>query len=177
MVTWENPTGGITKSDLELAALLLQESCSPLACSRHAWHAPSTGSDNTPAVSWCFRETSTVKPFVADILRIRSEMNSRSLLTPSIFYHPGPLSTMADDVSRRFYLPDNKFLSFFRSKYRPLRSAGSWTLCHPPTEITSCVISVLRISMSGLEIFPTTAPPSSTTSSKNSAPRCRSSIG
>ena len=113
MVTWENPTGGIKYSDLELAALLLQESCSPLACSRHAWHAPLTGSNNTPTVSWCFREASTVNPVVADLLRIRSEMNSRALLTPSVFYHPGPLNTMADDASRRFDLPDNNPLFFF----------------------------------------------------------------
>ena len=31
LVTWENSTGGIINSDLGLAALLLQESCSPLA--------------------------------------------------------------------------------------------------------------------------------------------------
>ena len=113
LVTWENPTRGITNSDLELSALLLQESLFHLACSRHAWHAPSTGSVNTPTVNWCFREASTVNPVVADLLRVRAELNSRALLTPSIFYHPGPLSTMADDVSRRFYLPDNNLLSFF----------------------------------------------------------------
>ena len=50
-------------------------------------------------------------------------------------------------------------------------------MCHPHTEITSCVISMMRRRMSGLEIFPTTAPPSSTTCSENSAPQCRSSIG
>ena len=104
-------------------------------------------------------------------------MNSRALLTPSVFYHPGPLNTMADDASRRFDLPDNNLLSFFRSKYRPSQSAGSWTMCHLPIEITSCVISVLRRRMSGLATLPTTAPPSSRTISKNSAPRCRSSIG
>ena len=150
LVTWENPTGGITNSDLELAVLLLQESCFLLACSRHAWHAPSTGSDNTPTVSWCFRKSSTVNLVVADLLHVGAEMNSRSLLTPSVFYHPGPLNTMADDASRRFDLPGNNFLSFFWSKYCPLQSAGLWTLCHPPTEITSCVISVLRRRMYGI---------------------------
>ena len=39
-------------------------------------------------------------------------MNRGGLLTPSVFYHPGPLNTMADDASYRFYLPDNKFISF-----------------------------------------------------------------
>ena len=48
------PHRGITNSDLELAALLLQESYFPLACLRHAWHALSTGSVNTTTVIWCF---------------------------------------------------------------------------------------------------------------------------
>ena len=133
LVTWKTPTGGITNSDLELVVLMLQESCFPLACSRHAWPAPSTVSDNTPTVSWRFREASTVNPVVADLLRVRAEINSRAMLTPSFFYHPGPLNTMADDSSRRFDFTDNNFLSFFWSKYRPSQSAGSWTLCHPPT--------------------------------------------
>ena len=177
LVTWENPTGGITNSDLELVALLLQESSFPLACSRDAWHAPLTGSGNTPAVSWCFRESSTLNLVMADLLCVRSEMNSRALLTPPFFYHPGTLNTMVDDASRRFDLSGNNLISFFRSKYRPSHSVGLWTLCHPPTKITSCVISVLRRKMSGLAIFPTTAPPSSMTSSKNYVPQCRSSIG
>ena len=162
---------------MELAALFLQESSFPLACSRHAWHTPSTGSDNTTNVRWCFREASTVNLVVADLLCVRVEINSRALLTPSVFYHPGTLNTMAYDASRRFYLPDNNFLSFFWLKYCPSKSAGLWTLWHPPTEITSCVIYVLHRGMSGLEILPTTTPPSFTISSDNSVPRCRSSIG
>ena len=52
LVTFGIPTGGITNSDLELAVMLLQESCFPLACLRHAWHVPSTCSYNTPTDSW-----------------------------------------------------------------------------------------------------------------------------
>ena len=114
---------------------------------------------------------------MSDLLRVCAEMSSRALLPPSVFYHPVPQNTMVDDASRRFDLPDNNFLSFFWSKYRPLQSASSWTLCHPPIEITLCVISVLRRKMSGLATFPTTAPPSSTNNSENYVPRCRSSIG
>ena len=173
LVTWDNPTGGTTNSDLELAALVLQKSCFSIAFSRPTWHAPMTGSDNTPSVSWCFREASTVNPIVADLLCVRAEMNSGALLTLPVFYQPYP----ADDASLRFQLPDNKFLSFFWSKYCLYQSAGSWTLCHPPTEITFCVISVLRRSMYGLATFLTTARPSSMISSENSVPQCRSSIG
>ena len=130
-----------------------------------------------PTVSWCFREASIIKPVVSYLLCVRADMNSRALLNPSVFYHPGPLNTMADDASRRFDLPDNNFLSFFWSKYRPSHSAGLWTLCRPPIEITSCVISVLRKRISRLEIFTTTTPPSFTKNSENYAPQCGSSIG
>ena len=77
-----------------------------------------------PTVSWCFREASNVNLIVVDLLRVRAETNSGALLTPYVFYHPGPLNTMADDASHRFDLPDNKFLSFFLSKYRLLQSVG-----------------------------------------------------
>ena len=50
---------------------------------------------------------------MADLLRVQAEMNSPALLAPSIFYHPVPLNTMADDASCRFDFPDNNLLSFF----------------------------------------------------------------
>ena len=117
LLTWDNLAGGITNSDLELAALVLKDYCFPLVCSRPDWHTPLTGSDNTPTVSWCFREASTTNPIVSDLLRICAETNSGALLTPSLFYQPGPLNIMVDDTSRSFDLPDNNSLSFFRSKY------------------------------------------------------------
>ena len=104
-------------------------------------------------------------------------MNSGSLLTPSVFYYPCTLNTMADDASRRFDLPDNNFLSLFWSKYFPYHSAGSWTQCHPPAGITSCVIYVLRRNMSGPAMWSKPARISSTTTLENSAPCFRSSIG
>ena len=51
MVSWTNPTRGITNSDLELAELVLQYYCFPFVCSRPTWHTPFTGRNNTPAVS------------------------------------------------------------------------------------------------------------------------------
>ena len=54
-----------------------------------------------------------VNTSVADLLQIRAEMNSGALLTPSVFYHPGLLNIIAEDASRCFELPENKFFSFF----------------------------------------------------------------
>ena len=114
---------------------------------------------------------------MADLLRIHAEMNSGDLITLYVLYHPGPLNTMVDDASRPFYLSDNNIISFFRSKYCLSQSASSWTQCHPPSGITSCVISVLRRSMSVLATLLTLAWRSSTISLNNYGPRFRSSIG
>ena len=176
LVSWENPQGRITNSDLELAALVLHEACFPSVCVSPHWHAPATGSDNTPTVSWAFKESSTINPVVAELLRIRSEQNRLSKITPSVFYHPGSENTMADDASRRFDLTNEAFLPFFTSRYSP-QSAGSWTVCHPPTEIVSSVISALRKLPSGGGTFPTNGQRLSMPTGSRSAPTTASAIG
>ena len=50
LVSWNNLNNRITNSDLELVALVLQESIFPLVCLNPAWHVPITGSDNTTTV-------------------------------------------------------------------------------------------------------------------------------
>ena len=40
LVIWNNPTGGITNSDLKLVALVIQESCFTFVCLCPAWHTP-----------------------------------------------------------------------------------------------------------------------------------------
>ena len=81
---------------------------------------------------------------VADLLRIWDLVNRQFCITPSVFYHPGHLNTMADDASRNFELDLTDFLSTFSSTYSPLQSPGSWHTFHPPSEIVSLVISALR---------------------------------
>ena len=54
----------------------------------------------TPTVAWYFRESSTINPVVADLLIIWALMNRQFCITPSVFYHPGHLNTMAEFVMR-----------------------------------------------------------------------------
>ena len=174
LVSWDNPRGRITNSDLELAALVLQEAVFPLICPNWAWHAPVTGSDNTPTVSWTFKEAATINPVVADLLRIRSIINRNATITPSVCYHPGVDNTMADDASRKFTLCSNSFMSFFNRKYHPQQSPCSWTLCHPPIEVLSSVISALRKQPFAEVTYHPPAHPSSTPNGPRSAPPSRS---
>ena len=133
LFSFNYPQGHITNSDLELATLVLQEATFPFICPSPAWRALLTGSDNTPTVAWSFWESSTINPVVADLLRIRALVNRQFCITPSVFYHPGHLNTMADGASRKFELDLTDFLSTFSSTYSPLQSPGSWHTCHPPS--------------------------------------------
>ena len=120
LVSFDNPQGRITNSDLELAALFLQEATFPFICPSPAWGAPFTGSDNTPTVAWSFGVSSTINPVVVDLLRIRALVYRQFCITPSVFYHPGNLNTMADDASRKFELDLTDFLYTLSSTYSTL---------------------------------------------------------
>ena len=174
LVSFDNPQGHITNSDLELAALVLQEATFPFICPSPAWRAPFTGSNNNPTVAWYFRESSTINPVVADLLRIRFLVNRQFCITPFVFYRPGHLNTMVDDASRKFELDLTNFLSTFSSTYSPLHSPGSWHTCHPPSEIVSYVISALRKHAFEADTVPVTKLPTSTETGWTSAPKCRS---
>ena len=51
LVSSTNPQGKITNSDIDLAALILQEATLPEAVPKDHMAAPHSGSDNTPTVS------------------------------------------------------------------------------------------------------------------------------
>ena len=77
---------------------------------------------------------------------------------------------MADDASRRFALCPNSLISSFNRKYTPLKSQYSWTLCHPPTEVLSSVISALRKQHFAEVTYHPPAPAPSTTNGPPSVP-------
>ena len=129
LVRFTNPGGTTTNSDLELAALVLHEAVFRSISASLAWRTPTLGSDNTPAFTCTFREDFPINPVVANLFSIRSAQNRLQHLTPSAFYHPGQLNTMADDDSHCFDLPTHPFLELFHSKYSP-HSPGLWTICH-----------------------------------------------
>ena len=127
LVSTNNPHGRIINYDLELVVLVLQESTFPFIIANPEWWAPFAGSNNTPNVAWTFWETSTVNPVVANLLRLRSLVNLQFNITPSVFYRPGPQTTMANDVSRKFHLAPDIFLYLFSTTYPLQQSPG---MCH-----------------------------------------------
>ena len=159
LVSTNNTHGRITNSDIELAALVFQEATFPFISANPSWRAPFTGSDNITTVTWNFWEASTVNPVVADLLCLRSLVNRQFKITQSVFYHPGPKNTMANDASRKFHLAPDIFLFLFSTTYSPQQYSGMWHACHPPSKIFYSVISVLRkqpfeVGMSPVKILP-----------------------
>ena len=142
LVRFEDPKGAITNLDLELAALVLQESGFPGISKALAWRTPTSGSDNTPNVAWSFKEFVTINPIIDDLTIIRSYNNRHRRLSQSVFYHPGSLNIMEDDAYQHFYLYPHLFLSLFNPTYNS-QYPGSWQMCHLPTEIISSEISYL----------------------------------
>ena len=99
LVSSDNPQGRMTNSDIELAALVLQEATFPFVRTNLTWRDPFTGSDNTPTVARTFQEASTVNLVVADLICLWSLANLQFNMTPSVLYHPVTQNTMADDYS------------------------------------------------------------------------------
>ena len=124
LVSSTNPQGMITNSDIELAALVLQEATLLKAVPKASMVAPRSGSDNTPTVSWSTHEASMINPVVADLLRTHVLHSRKFFLIPSVFYHPGQENCMVEDASRLFYLSDTDFLTHM-SVVHP-QSHGSW---------------------------------------------------
>jgi hypothetical protein len=141
LVTYNNPSGNLTNSNLEQLALM----CHPdiLAC-EHKIRERSICilSDNTAAVSreHC-KSTSTDAP-AAYLCRIASlhQRENRYRLTSA--YLPGVLNVMADDVSQRWDLPDSQLLHYFNSSYP---QAYTWKLCTLRSTMNSSAIQALSM--------------------------------
>ena len=90
LISSTNPQGKITNSDLELAALVLQEATLLEAVPKARMAAPRSGSDNTPTVSWSTHEASMINPVVADLLRIMALHSRKFFLTGGVLTWQAP---------------------------------------------------------------------------------------
>ena len=168
---------GVANSELELPNLILHEDTFPEMCKSTKCRIHITGSDNNQTIAWTFKEATSVNLMMTDLLRICSIVNTNSFIAPTVFYHPGTLSTVVDDTSRRFDLPHSQFLSLFSCKYHSQRSSSSWTGYHPPNDMISSVISTLHMHQSGEVTFLTIEQRPYTNSGSPSIPISRLTTG
>jgi hypothetical protein len=124
LVSADNPTGSITNSDLELAALAFGA-----AILRRIHPMPHAtldcGSDNLAAANWCNKgSTSPTKPR-AYILRWLANLTRRHDFTLSATFVPDSTNTLADHCSRSFHLSQQDFQESLQCRFL---IKGGWTV-------------------------------------------------
>jgi hypothetical protein len=140
LVSYANPTGSVTNSDLELAGTFIQQEgyVSLLDCRERTVH---TCSDNTPAVAWQGRGSVTTHGPASYLLRLQAMHQRFHRYHPTFSYIPGPKNVMADDCSRMWNLSDSQLVAYFNTTY-PQKLP--WRLWTPGNKILSAVNSALR---------------------------------
>jgi hypothetical protein len=140
LVSHSNPSGQITNSDLELAATIIQHDVAAHQFDIRE-RTIASGSDNTPAVAWQRKGSTTTTSAPAYLLRLQALHQRFHRYSHYVFYIPGPINVMADDCSRLFNLSDAELLTLFNTLY-PQKI--SWRLVQPRKEMLASVISALR---------------------------------
>ena len=141
LVSHSNPNGNVTNSDLELTGSIAQDDVLTSALPSVAHLSTCTFSDNTPAVSWKTKgSTSTLGP-AAYLLQTAALHRRHHRYQNELHYLPGHLNAMADDCSRLWQLSDSQLLSYFNSHYP---QGTTWKLHHLRPEMLSVLISNLQ---------------------------------
>lgn len=139
LVSWSNPDGTISISDLELAGVLANNDV--LAQSVDVTEVTTgTGTDNTAALAWSTKKAVSVTGPASYLLRLMSLHQRAYRYQLRSFYVPGPANSMADDCSRLWHLSDEQLLSHFNTNY-PQKEP--WQICHLRPEMLSALTSAL----------------------------------
>jgi len=134
-----NRQGTITNSDLELAATIAQHDVLVHQADVRE-HTVLNLHDNTPAVFWQRRGSTTTQGPAAYLLRLQALHQRYHRYLPQHDYIPGPANCMADSCSRRWDLSDSQLLSHFNSLYP---QSVPWTLCPLRPPLNCALISAL----------------------------------
>ena len=103
LVSWDNPTGSVTNSDLELTASIAHQDVliNTFDLQERTIH---TGSDNTPMVFWQSKGSTTTTKAPARLLWLQALHQQHHHYCPQFSHIPGPVNTMVDDASCLWYL-------------------------------------------------------------------------
>jgi hypothetical protein len=116
VVSSKNPTGSITNSDLELAGTVAQHDVlvHHVDCRERAVH---TLTDNTPALAWQSKGSTTAAGVPACLLRLQAIHQRHCRCLPWLAHVKGGHNVMADDLSRLWKLSDKELLTHFEFHY------------------------------------------------------------
>jgi len=162
VVSDANPNGRLTNSDLELAAVVLQEAILEARLGPSiAGTQAAIGSDNTPTVAWSTRMASrSGSPISFRLLRGKAMRQRTNRSAPTAVFHVAGMENILANVASR---PDTgiashyhmfehdpnamcpkDFLTHFTTSY-PLPQQRPWLNVQPPSGLWSNVISTLRV--------------------------------
>jgi hypothetical protein len=144
VVSFSNPHGKVTNSDLELAGTTAH-----LDVVSHTVDVRErtlyTLTDNTPALAWQQKGSTTTTKAPAYLLRLQALHQRFHRYHPRFSHIPGKSNVMADDCSRLWHLSDVDLLAHFNREYPQDRS---WQLCPLRANMTSSLISALHTTRS-----------------------------
>ena len=154
LVSYENPTGTITNSDLELAGTIGQADMivTTVDCRERTIH---TATDNTPALSWQLKGSATTTGPAAYLLRLQALHQRHHRYLGKYSHISGPLNQMADDTSRLWKLSNEELLSHFNASYP---QETPWTMLQLSNKLDSSLISALHRTRPDVEFLSPTAP-------------------
>jgi hypothetical protein len=149
LVSYTNPSGTITNSDLELAGTIAQHAvlAQQYDIRERTIH---TLCDNTPAVSWQSKGSRTTVGAGAYLLRLQALHQQFHRYVPRHTHIAGTANKMANVCSRAWHLSDSELLTYFNSTFpQPL----CWKICQVPPPMLSALTSALRNTPSAPELF------------------------
>jgi hypothetical protein len=116
LVSFDNPAGTITNSDLELAASVAQHdvltsNVDAREATIHIFY------DNTPTVFWQRKGAVSNYGPNAQLFRLQALHQLKHRCVPTYDYLPGPANLMAEHCSRHWDLSDSQLLLHFNASF------------------------------------------------------------
>ena len=139
LVSFKNPTGDITNSDLELAGSLFQQEAAA-QCFDVRECTTKDATDNIATMYWSRKGSTTSTGPPAKLLRIASIHQRHHRYLNLKDYLEGKRNSMADDASRFVNMSPTDLLTYFNSTYP---QPEPWVLWTPSQQFSSAVISAL----------------------------------
>jgi hypothetical protein len=141
LVSYSNPRGSLTNSELELAGAFLHQEAAA-QCFDIRERTLRSGTDNIATLYWSRKGSATTTSPTASLLRQMALHQRCHRYIPLRDYEPGVHNRMADDASRLFHLTDCELLTHFNLTYP---QPQPWRMYHlPPPTISSAISALLK---------------------------------
>ena len=149
LVTYENPHGTISNSDLELAGHVAHNNVlASIANIENTTVASYT--DNTLALYWTKKGSTSTSIPAAYLLRLQALHQWQYCYHSRTAHIAGTANVMADDCSRLWHLTDEQLLTHFNLHYP---QSLPWQQCTLQSEMNSALHSALQIKQQPLKLF------------------------